>query len=65
MICGDENGSSGCHLAVFNVDITLIHHYVAPHALSPYRSASGIGYASKKYLKSQEIQLATHSTIGV
>ena len=31
----------------------LVHHFVAPHppALPPYRSASGIGYASKSLTK--------------
>ena len=29
-----------------------------------YRSATGIGYASKNYLKSWEIQVAIHPIVG-
>ena len=46
-----ENGTNGSHLAVFCTDIAFV---VAPHpplTLPPYRSASGIGYASKKLSK--------------
>ena len=44
MICGGENGTSGCHLAVFSVDIALAYDCVAlypPLTLLPYRNASG------------------------
>ena len=53
-------------MAVFSVDVTFVCHFMAPPAPYPltYRSASGIGYASKKYLKWQAIQLATHSIVG-
>ena len=29
VICGGENGISGCHLAVFSVAIALAHNFVA------------------------------------
>ena len=67
MICGRENGTSGCHLAVFSEDVALSRHLVAtlpPLALPLCRSASGIGYTSKSYLKWHAIQLAIHSIIG-
>ena len=41
-------------------DVDFAHHLMAlcpPPTLPPYRSASGIDYASKKYLKWQAIQL--------
>ena len=47
---------------------SLWPHFVAtcpPPTLPPYRSASGIGYTSKNYLKWQAIQLAIHSVVGV
>ena len=53
---------NGSHLAVFSEDVAFSHHFVAPYLLPPYKSASGIGYASKNYLKWQEIQLAIHCT---
>ena len=34
--------------------VALAHHFVAPYSpptLPPYRSANGVGYASKNYLK--------------
>ena len=37
-----ENGTNGWHVAVFSVDVAFAHHF---------RSASGIGYASKKLSK--------------
>ena len=54
VICGGENGTSGCYLAVFCVDVALAYHFVAPYTLPtlpPYGSASDIGYTSKNYLK--------------
>ena len=51
MICGGENGPSGCHLADFSEDVAIVHRFVAtrlPPTRTPYRSATGIGYASKK-----------------
>ena len=52
--CGGENGTNGSHLGVFTTDIAFAHHFVAPclpPILPPYRSASGIGYASKNLSK--------------
>ena len=56
-----ENGTNRHHLAVFNIDLAFVHYFMAPHQPHPptlYRSACGIGYTSKKYLK------AINSTIG-
>ena len=47
LTCGGENGTSGCHLAVFSEDVAFAHHFVASCPPPPYRSASGIGYTSK------------------
>ena len=44
VICGGENGTNGCYLVVFTVDI-LAYYFIIP--LPPYRSPSGIGYGSK------------------
>ena len=63
MICGDENDTNGCHLAVFSKDIAFAYHFMATHlspTLPPCRSASGTDYASKKWWT---IQLAIHSIV--
>ena len=48
-----ENGTNGCHLAVFSLDVAFACHFMATH-LPPtfplYRSTTGIGYGSKKLL---------------
>ena len=62
------NDTSACHLVVFSEDIALACHFIAPHSpptLSLSKSASGIDYPSKKYLKWWAIQLAIHSIVGV
>ena len=49
--CGGENSINGSDFPVFSKDIAFASHLVAlclPPTLSPYRSASGIGYTSKK-----------------
>ena len=54
MICGGENRTNRRHLAGFSEDVAFAHHFVATHlppTLLPYRSAIGIGYASKKLSK--------------
>ena len=54
-----QGKSFGC----FHEDLVFSRHFLAPHlapTLLPYRSASGIGYDSKKYLKWWTIQLAIH-----
>ena len=35
MICGGKNGTNGCHLDVFSVDIAFFHHFVVT-CLSPH-----------------------------
>ena len=55
------------NLAVFSEDVAFAHHFVAtrpPPTLPPCRSASGIEYPVKNYLKWWAIQLAIHSTVG-
>ena len=44
VICGGENGTNGCHLVVFSVDV-LAYYFITP--LPPHRSPTAIGYASK------------------
>ena len=42
------------HLAGFSEDVAFAYHFVATHlppTFPPYRSATGIGYANKNYLK--------------
>ena len=51
----------------FSEDITLVRHFMAPRphpTLLLCRSASGIGYSSKNYLKWRAVQLAIHSIVG-
>ena len=65
-ICGDDNGTSECHLVVFTVDVAFACHFVVPAHSSPTHPirSSGIGHASKHYLKWRAIQLAIHSIVG-
>ena len=54
VICGGENDTNGCHLAGFGEDIAFARHFVATHpppTLPLCRSATGIGYTSKKLSK--------------
>ena len=54
MTCGGENGTLGSHFPVLSEDVAFACHFVAsrpPLTLPPYRSASGIGYVSKKLPK--------------
>ena len=65
-ICGGEDGTNGCYLAGFSKDIPTLCLPAHP-TLPSYRSATGIGYASKKnYLKQWEIhdQLAIQPIVG-
>ena len=66
MLCGGENGSNGCQLAVFSVVLPSCH-FVPPAipigVLYYCRSACDICYTSKNYLKCWVIQLAIHSTV--
>ena len=39
----------GCHFAGFSEDVAFAHHFVASHP--PCRSATDIGYTSKKLSK--------------
>ena len=53
-ICGGENDTNGCHLSGFSEDIAFARHFVASHPppiLPPSRSATDIGYISKKLSK--------------
>ena len=54
VVCGSEIGTNGYHLAVYSVDVAFAYHFMATcliPALPPYRSTSGIDYASKKLSK--------------
>ena len=42
-ICGGENGTNGCHLGVFSVNVAFARHSMATH---PPPTLPGIGYAS-------------------
>ena len=67
MICGGENDTNGCHFAGFSEDVAFACHFVAYHpppTLPPCRSATDIGYTSKKLSKMVEIQLAIHLIVG-
>ena len=48
MICGFENGTNGCNLAVFDVDVAFACHFVVP-INGPHlcRSARDVGYSSE------------------
>ena len=50
------------YLTGFGEDVAFARHFVA--TLPPCKSATGIGYASKNYLKWQEIQLVIHPIVG-
>ena len=66
MICGGQNVTNRYHLAGVNEDMAFASHYVAtclPPTLTPYRSTTGIGYASKKLSKMAGIQLAVHPIV--
>ena len=46
--------TNGCYLAGFGEDVAFAHHFVATHpppTLPPCRSATDIGYTSKKLSK--------------
>ena len=49
---------------LFQAKMTFACHFIATHLPPPYRSAIGIGYTSKNYLKWWEIELAVHSIVG-
>ena len=37
-VCGAENGTNVCRLAVISVNIVFAHHLVAPHHIHHFRS---------------------------
>ena len=47
--CSGKYDNDGSHLAVFSEDVAFARHFIAPHP--PYRSTSGVCYASKKLSK--------------
>ena len=54
MTCGGENGTNGSHFPVLSEDVAFARHFVATRplpALPPCRSATVIGYPSKKLSK--------------
>ena len=50
MVCGVEHDTNGYHLAGFSEDVAFARHFGLPIS----RSATGIGYASKKLYKMAE-----------
>ena len=61
MICEGKNGTNGCHLAVFSVDIAFSHHFVAIYPPPP---SHPIGVpAVKSYLKGQAIQVGVDAIV--
>ena len=54
-------------MAVFGEDVAFARHFVStrlPPTLPLCMSTSGIGYASKNYIKWQAILLAIHLIVG-
>ena len=51
-MCGIPNDTSGCHLAVFSVDIAFSCHFVATPTLHPIEVLMVFGYASKMAVNS-------------
>ena len=67
VIFGGEDGTNGCYLAAFSEDLAFFLHFITtclPPALLRRRSASGIGYTIKNYLKQWAVQLAIYSIVG-
>ena len=65
-MCGGENGNNKSHLIIFSEDVAFAYHFLVHRLfpiLPPYKSAAGIGYASKNYLKWWEILLAIQCTV--
>ena len=55
--CGGENDTNGCHLAGYSEEVAFARHFVASHppsTLPTCRSATDIGYTSKKLSKMME-----------
>ena len=54
MICGGENGTNGCHLAVFSVEVALACHFVAAYpspSSQPLEVLVVLAMPVKNYLK--------------
>ena len=60
MICGGDNGTNGCHLAVFSVDVVIACHYPPSH---PIEVLVVLTMLVKSYLKWQAIQLGIQCTV--
>ena len=61
MICGDENGTNGCHLAGVSEDLAFACHFMAtrpPQPSDPIGVLLVLATPVKNYLKWREIQLA-------
>ena len=63
MTCRGEYDNDGSHLAVFSEDVAFARHFKAP--CPPYRSTSGVCYASKNYPKWQAIQFGASSICSI
>ena len=65
VICGGENSTNGCHLAVFSEDVVFARHFVATHLPPPsYPVGVLMVLTVKNYLKWWAIQLVIHSIVG-
>ena len=66
MICGGENGTNGCHFAVFSKDIGFARHFVATRLLShPPTLTIGVLVVLATPAKNQLVfQLAIQPIVG-
>ena len=62
VMSGGENSTSGCHLAVFSVEIAFACTSWLP-TTPPNRNACGVGYPNKMQSKMAE-SLAIHSVVS-
>ena len=58
-ICGGENGTNGCHLGVFSVNVAFARHSMAIHPPSQV-----LAMPVHNLSKWQVIQLAIHPIVG-
>ena len=65
-MCGGDNGTNGCRLAVFTVDVAFACHFMAthPHPLPHPIAVLVVLAILVKNLKWCAIQLAIHSLVG-
>ena len=67
MICRGENGTNGCHLAIFNEDVAFASYFVANHLPLPSHPVGEVVVLAppvKNYLKWWASRLAIHLVVG-